>query len=656
MRPSQTFWVRAQILFSITVLVAGFAHLTHAQEGRQTNKEQVSEKEKGSQSQADKSEEKSKKYPVSKISFSYLSQHPNLPELTPLKDLKVPLKKTSWGYDAPKTMEGADSYKLSNILQGQEPVKFSSGAIRVLNNSVVNWFNDQNLISVYANPDPQDISKSGEDLRSSDQTKLRIVIHVASVGAVKTIANGDRFAGDQNINLPAHAWIRDQSPLQPGNESERADLIRKDILDRHIYYLNRHPGRRVEATLGDAGEGKASLGYRVVESKPWTVYAQVSNTGSENTDDIQERVGFVHNQLTGSDDVLSLDYTTAGFGDDFNDVRGSYERPLYPGSRTSFKLNGFYNEFTSSDVGIFNIDFEAEEWGGGASLIQNVYQSQRWFLDLEAGAEAAEETNANTTLGTESEASFVRPFLTASLERSGRTANTTASTTVKHNLDDLAGTEQSEVNGLGRQQARTDYTVVNARFSQNFFIEPLIYGKSWEDPSTPGTSTLAHEIEFTARGQYAFDDRLISNETFIAGGFYTVRGYPESAVSGDRGAVGTVEYRFHIPRVLPVNKDQEPARLLGQPFRLTPKSVYGFPDWDFVVSTFFDYGTTSNNDAQGVNPAPDETLMSTGVGAELLLRQNLRIETAWGYALEDLDNGEAESGDSEFHFLVQLSY
>jgi hemolysin activation/secretion protein len=638
-------------------LFAGFSNITHAQEGdKQSDKQVAEQKDTKNQDGSETVEEESKRYPVSKLSFSYLNQHPNLPELSPLKSLEVPLKETSWGYDAPETSEGAQSFNLSDILQGQEPVQFSSDAIRVLNNSVVRWFNDRNLISVYVNPDPQDISKSGEDLRSSDQTRLRIVIHVAPVGEVKTIANGDRFGGEQNINLPAHAWIRNQSPIQPGDETTRADLIRQDKLDRYIYFLNRHPGRRVEATLGDAGGGNASLGYRVVEAKPWTLYAQVSNTGSENTDDIQERVGFVHNQLTGADDVLSFDYTTAGFGDDFNDVRGSYERPFFPGSRTSFKVNGFYNEFTSSDVGIFNIDFEAEEWGGGASVVRNVYQSGRWFFDLEGGAEAAQETNTNVTLSTEAEASFVRPFLTASLERSGRTANTTASTTVKHNLDDLAGTEQAEVNGLGRQQAKTDYTVLNARFSQNFFLEPIIYGKSWEDPSTPGTSTLAHEIELSARGQYAFQDRLISNETFIAGGFYTVRGYPESAVSGDRGAVGTFEYRFHVPRVLPVNKDQEPARLLGQPFRLTPKSVYGFPDWDFVLSAFFDYGRTTNNDAQGVTPAQDETLMSTGVGAELLLRQNVRIETAWGYALEDLNNGEAQSGDSEFHFLVQLSY
>ncbi len=673
MNSSQSTRLRVFVSLAVVFLLGGFVHVIQAQEDSGQNQERSVEE---NDSEVENNETNTNqqeieepaevannnqgasgtRYPVSKVSFSYLNEHPELPSLSGLKNINVPLKQTDWGYDAPTAKTEYRNYNLSRILEGEEPVKFSSGAIRSLNNAIVRWFNERDLLSVYANPDPQDISKSGEDLRPEDQTRLRIVVHVAPVGRVKTIASGNRFKRDEKTNLPEHRWIRDQSPLQPGDETFRADLLRQDILDRYVYFLNRHPGRRVEATLGDAGSGNASLGYRVVESKPWTIYAQISNTGTENTDEFRERAGFVHNQLTGSDDILSFDYTTAGFGDDFNDFRTSYERPFFPGSRTRFKVQGYYNESTSSDVGIFDINFESESYGGGASLIHNVYQNGRWFVDLEPGFEIAKETNTNETLGTEGEDSFVRPQITASLERSGRTANTTASVTAKKNLDRLAGTEQSQIDNLGRQNARTDYALINSRISQNFFLEPLIYGKSWEDPSTPQTSTLAHEIQLTGQGQYAFGDRLISQETFLAGGMHTVRGYPESVASGDRGLIGSVEYRFHIPRILPVNKDQEPARFLGQPFRVTPERVFGFPDWDFVLSTFFDYARTLNNDTPGVNTSPDETLMSTGIGAEVLLMQHFRLQTSWGYALEDLDNGQAESGDSEFHFLFQVSY
>ena len=55
------------------------------------------------------------------------------------------------------------------------------------------------------------------------------------------------------LNQDAHALIRRDSPLQPG------DVIHRPTLDAYVRGLNRHTGRRVEAALSRSDETSAAL-------------------------------------------------------------------------------------------------------------------------------------------------------------------------------------------------------------------------------------------------------------------------------------------------------------------------------------------------------------------------------------------------------------
>lgn len=608
------------------------------------------------------------KYSVNNIEFEYLNNHPDHIGTKHLKkELRIPLEVTEWGYDYSST-DLEKHFTIKELLMSRNhntsplrwtnvkrTIELTQDALRQISDSVVEWFRKRGILSVYVTPHPQDISMSGEDLRPKGNKTLRFLIVTAPVGEVNTIAQGAPFDQENRNNLPAHKWIRKQSPLKAGSDDSKGDLLWRNQLHCYVNWLSRHPGRKVDYAIGSAGEGAVSLDYQITEQKPWTVYAQASNTGTENTSDIQERVGFVHNQLTGYDDILSLNYTTAGLGDDFNDVRASYDRPVTLGSRTRISVRGKYNEFTSTDIGVFDIDFTGEKWGGGATITHNFWQSGNWFMDLGVGFEAENISVANETFGTSGDESFARPLLSTSFEYNGQTASTNGSIQYKRNIADLAATEASEMSSLGRTGiTEEDYSVITGNVSQTFFLEPIIYGQEWEDPSTPGSSTLAHEIQLSGRGQWSVLNRLISQETFIAGGMNTVRGYPESAASGDNGIMGSFEYRFHVPRILPV--DPDPQKILGQEFKLSPKQAFDQPDWDFVLSAFVDAARTDNHDQPGVSEGPDNELLSTGAGAELIVLEHFRAQAYWGYALKDLENGEAEAGDDELHFLFQLSY
>ena len=98
----------------------------------------------------------------------------------------------------------------------------------------------------------------------------------------------------------------------------------------------------MDASLSPAEDDYTiALDYLITENRPWLVYGQVSNTGTRDTNRWRERFGFIHNQLTSNDDVLTLDYITAGF-DQSHAVFASYEAPFPHADRWRWRVSGFW--------------------------------------------------------------------------------------------------------------------------------------------------------------------------------------------------------------------------------------------------------------------------------------------------------------------------
>ena len=179
---------------------------------------------------------------------------------------------------------------------------------------------------------------------------------------------------------------------------------------------------------------------------------------------------------------------------------------------------------------------------------------------------------------------------------------------------------------------------------------PLLFPQQFVE----GKSTLAHELYVGVQGQYAFDYRVFPQAEDVAGGFYTVRGYPESVVAGDSVVVATGEYRFHLPRILPIQSDPSKTPFLwDKSFRFSPSQIYGRPDWDFITRAFVDVGQVDNN--RRLSFESNYTLVGTGVGVELQYKQNLNIRVDWGIALQEIP-GLVEQGSNRFHISATLLY
>jgi hypothetical protein len=199
----------------------------------------------------------------------------------------------------------------------------------------------------------------------------------------------------------------------------------------------------------------------------------------------------------------------------------------------------------------------------------------------------------------------------------------------------------------------TDFAILRWETYASTYLEPLLNPAGYDDPRTHWSSTQAHEVYLGFRGQYAYNDHLIPQHQMVAGGYYTVRGYPQSSVAGDNVYFGRVEYRLHVPRLFSIQPIPMQAPLIGA-FRVAPDQPYGRPDWDFVIRAFFDAArVTVNNKQPGQT---NDTLLSPGVGGELRFKDNLVFNVDWGYALNTIRNGLVKKGHDEVWFLITLIY
>lgn len=595
-------------------------------------------------------------YPVTRIFLEYADDHSGLPLLLGARQVPIELGVASDGSLA-SPREGLQTITLLLIdLRDDQQITLRASAIDAIASALVRWFNAQDIIGVYVTTEGSDIDPfTREDLRPDDRQSLRLVIRVGHVTSIATIGSGSRFQRteeDSTVNLPQHEAIAANSPIQPWDGiGKRRDLLRARVLDDYVLRFSRHPNRRVDVAVA-AGEGpnEAELQYLVRENRPWSLFAQVSNTGTSQTGEWRQRLGFSHTQVTGRDDIFQLDYITASF-DGAQAVVASYDTPLWS-DRVRFRGSASFSEFQASDVGAAGENFSGESVSVGGDLRANVFQRRELFVDVYGGLRWAGERIRNDVIDITGDENFVLPRVGVSVERRRDTSSLLADAHLEFSLPGISGTTAEGVERLGRIDVSRDWYVLRGQVEGTTFLEPLLDPHGWRDIATPETSTLAHELAASLRWQYAIDSRLIPSSQFQAGGFYSVRGYPESIVSGDSGVIGSAEYRYYFARSLPV--EPEPRRAMGQAFRFAPPQPYGQADWDLILRAFADVGFVS--DTRALSFEMDDTLIGAGVGAELRFGRSVGARVDLAFPLRDLESAGVKSWDGRVHFSLTVVY
>ena len=307
-------------------------------------------------------------YLVSRFLVTYgprrVAAHPDLPPLEELTGLEISLEKLDDIFVPPGRGGTTTRIKLGEF---KGPSRFSAAALFHIDQALAARLLADGFAGVWATPDLEDIDPDGVDDRGGRQ-ELRLNVYVGQVKQLRTIAKGKRVPQEQAINNPVHSRIALNSPLRSPSENNPGSLLDKNQLDQYLGRLNRFPGRSVEAAVSSAGEpGGVVLDYLVTEDKPWITYGQVANTGTKATGEWRERLGFIHQQLTSRDDILSLDFVT-----DFQRSYaffGSYEIPLIFPDQFKTKVYGSYGEFTASELGISTEELSGSLGVAGAECI-----------------------------------------------------------------------------------------------------------------------------------------------------------------------------------------------------------------------------------------------------------------------------------------------
>ena len=590
----------------------------------------------------DPAAEHGRAYPVTELKLKYSTDIPGQPPLEQIIATRIELGRLAGGgYTSPKLPGVEKETRSFAEWSGGGEKLFYARAVQAVSEQLLTAVGERGLIGVFVAPSPDDIVEaSGED-RRQDRRELTWVVYTGRAKELRTIASGNRIKQtERRINAEEHKRIIELSPVQPG------ELLNRREIDEYALRLTRHPGRKVDVAVATTTEpGTVTLDYLVAENRPWQVYFQISNTGTEQTSEWRERFGYLNTQLTGRDDILNIDYTTTGF-EDSHAVLASYEAPVWNTNRLRWRVYASYSEFTASELGLaFGEEFSGEEYVLGAELIANVWQRGSLFLDLFGGV-MYQHPEVTSSEGS-GEGSFIQPYIGARLERFTDTTATDIEAKLTFAFGDA---DEEDLDLLGRLEADDDWVLLSWQATHSFYIEPLLFPGRFK----AGQSTLANEIHLALRGQYAFDYRVIAQAEETLGGLFTVRGYDENILASDSAVIATAEYRLHVPRLFKVVK--EPGKLLGEDFRYAPIRPYGRTDWDLILRGFVDVGFAIFSDP--IAPEEDETLVGAGVGIELQVKQNISVRLDWGFVLEEVQvpGDEAQSGDSRLHVIATFVF
>lgn len=590
---------------------------------------------------------------IDRFEFSYGLEHPDLPPLDLLQQITIRVSRDA-GVLRDRAAGSTESLALGAVPPGS---RFDATVLRKIAQEVVRWYNRRGLSGVWVAYTDLESSADGlVDNRPTDSRAARIVVWASQISEVRTLARGKRFRPENSINNRKHRKIVSRSPLHASTpDGKPGSLFSKDVLGDYLYGLSLHPGRRVEASIASAGDpGKVVLDYLVNEARPWQVYTQFNNYGTDGTGLYRGRLGFQDTQLTNHDDILSVDLiSTPDFGTYGAFV--SYRIPLWRPAKLLARVYGSYGDFLANDTTIepgrgIELRYIGKNWVGGLEFSNQLM----FWRDLQLVTICGANFNhygiqqiINESRLTAGSSNFLVPFLGTTLSRSFTWGALSAGVRFDQTVGDFANLDTTTgIPTLGRRGADPEWTSARWNVNGTVYLDQL-FSRSLETP-------LAHEVSLRLKGRSLLrGKRLIPHEQEPLGGALSIRGYPESILSADEFVAATVEYAYHIPRAL---KPGPEGRLYRWPFKWRPKQPGQNPDWDLVLRAYYDYAYRSVSPAPPIgNQPPTATedlayidrsfgIAGTGVGISLLVKQNFSLRVDYAMSLTELRDDEQLPG------------
>ncbi|MBS0604930.1 MAG: ShlB/FhaC/HecB family hemolysin secretion/activation protein [Verrucomicrobia bacterium] len=585
-------------------------------------------------------------YPVSQIYFEFHQSHPKQPPIEELEKIEIPFYEEGdvlYGAEMQDRRPPASELKEMTIqcLNGSgQTMQLTQSALEQILHEVYNFFLARNIDWTVVYIPNYEIATDGRDLRKNKDTALTIVISTPIVKdtSVKFVDPNNSSKEIDNSTLSQKICNKLPLSLPDPSTGYPGDFINSNLLNNYLHSLNRHPERRVDLEIGPTGQlGEVALDFVVTQKRPWHFYFNANNNVPKPIDRWQESVGFIHTQLTGNDDILKLNASSDSC-DKFYSIDASYEAPFRGSIGTRWQLSGSYSRFLSAEFALPQNLFVGTQAIFNGEIITNIAQWDKLFLDFVADLQYRHIHNQGHIFFSSATKNFILPQIGLKAVQLKRETKLIASLSLQSTMSSLFWDVRKNLDNLGRTDLSPNWAIVQAGLYGSFYLEPLFQ-------KSERVKHLANEIVVVGQLQNAFNQRLIPELEGILGGLYTIRGYPQSTVSGDNLYMGSFEYRFHLPQVLGPNPNAC-TKIFGKSLRWAPAQPKGETDWDFVIRAFYDVGQTTVNQRRSFER--NYLIMGSGLGAELVVWQNIFIRGDWGHAFRSA-NG-ISSGHNQFYF------
>lgn len=417
-------------------------------------------------------------------------------------------------------------------------------------------------------------------------------------------------------------YVRDRLP------SARRRPLSAVELEHDFRLLTEDPAlRTVNAQLRPgAAPGEASLALTVLPRERADFYISAGNSRSPSVGGERVALGGYFRNALFSGDLLSAE---GGLTRGVVDASGAYSTYLFDPA-TTLNLQGSYNEAAVIDLPLVPLDIHTRDMGGQVSLMRQLLREPltpageaRWSpsQSLSAGIGVSHRRQESFLLG--------QPFSFAPGSVNGRaeyTALRLLGDYVVRSVDQVFAASATGTIGLAGTRSNQPLTLSPDPNFVSLLVQ-LNYARR----------LAQNGLELRARltGQVA-SSILYSAERLGIGGEASVRGYRETLLLADTGAVGSVEIAY--------------------PFSLSgvdgPRRRF---DWGaFSISAFADaaYART----AEDPQPNPD---FIASVGASLAWQpaEGLSLRATYGHALVDIvanPSGMRDLQDRGFHFRLTV--
>lgn len=420
---------------------------------------------------------------------------------------------------------------------------------------------------------------------------------------------------------------------------KEGDAFQYGELYTAVYRINAHPDLAADVDLKPREEKKGKYTRRVVDMDfsveddlPLHGALELANNGTDVTDEWGASLTLQYLNLSGNDDVITLNVPVSIDLESLTSVSLGYYRPVDWRQGGSIAVFGGYSELQSDSI-VDEIGLEGDGWFTGVQGGYNFIDNDDYTL---VGSLGISHSVVKDNLVLQGQDELDREVsLTPVLLLANYIANqpdrwgglTAASLGLTVHASAFPGASDDEDFELQRENAKADYLVVRASASR---IQGVF--ASEKDPDT--SWTLFTKVD----GQVA-SEPLIPSEQKGMGGYDTVRGYIEREFLGDDGLNATAELRTPIrtSSVFPkwFNKYDEKK-----------------PAFETLQGVFFlDAGYLSLKDSLAGEES-DYTLASVGLGCRVALGSVSQLRADWGFPLEETEDSDMSGrGHISLQFL-----